>query len=557
MISSLAGGSAAATIGAVASGGTTIGAATAFNEDMNNRQLHLTEAQKLAALKKGKSAVEQHQLDAAACALVQCANGVPKSDAHYDQLSKLQDEGKLYPNLQKDLLSTGEFIHDGKWDSVRDDLTRKGESLRRVGGLINLSAGSVGTVVGSSIGVTGAASCMETLGFGCLVGALGGYIAKTSSDQAFDGSRAAFGKYTSNEGQRVLDSFNLQTYPGENDPIWNALRDGAKLGAGVLLYKYGPKLIASIEERFVAEGAAAGVKGSIKEVPATNKTATSPSSSEPPPKAQSAGGPKKPMIEPSSTATNQVVSDSPFNGAKVGKGASNTEAAHIDASTDVQSALRQNPPGKTATSTSVSESPPSGLPAGGPKQPVIEPSPTLANQVGSESGSKVEIVGSSIDAAHIGAAIDAPTATRWNPSGKDQNCIACVGSYMTDKEGMLFMTADDIERSIASVDPSRGIQLQEAVRIIRAAAQAEKRPQPLSPFLEGSPAGDYALFLGPDRNALKHVIYAERFENGSYRMFDPQNGKNVLMEDLMSLRIYWGGSHNSPLVPVFIKGAKE
>jgi hypothetical protein len=44
VISSLAGGTTAAAIGAAASGGTTAGAATAFNSDMNNRQLHPTEA---------------------------------------------------------------------------------------------------------------------------------------------------------------------------------------------------------------------------------------------------------------------------------------------------------------------------------------------------------------------------------------------------------------------------------------------------------------------------------------------------------------------------------
>jgi hypothetical protein len=46
VIASLAGGATAAGIGAVASGGSTAGAVTAFNADMNNRQLHPKEAQK-------------------------------------------------------------------------------------------------------------------------------------------------------------------------------------------------------------------------------------------------------------------------------------------------------------------------------------------------------------------------------------------------------------------------------------------------------------------------------------------------------------------------------
>jgi filamentous hemagglutinin len=50
LISGLAGGATAATIGAAASGGSTAGAATAFNADMNNRQLHPDERRKAADL---------------------------------------------------------------------------------------------------------------------------------------------------------------------------------------------------------------------------------------------------------------------------------------------------------------------------------------------------------------------------------------------------------------------------------------------------------------------------------------------------------------------------
>ncbi|UDF33551.1 UNVERIFIED_ORG: hemagglutinin repeat-containing protein [Shinella sp. XGS7] len=62
LISGLAGGATAATIGAAASGGSTAGAATAFNADMNNRQLHPPErqlAQQLAKKSGGKYTVQQ------------------------------------------------------------------------------------------------------------------------------------------------------------------------------------------------------------------------------------------------------------------------------------------------------------------------------------------------------------------------------------------------------------------------------------------------------------------------------------------------------------------
>ncbi|MGW8393131.1 hemagglutinin repeat-containing protein [Pseudoduganella sp. HUAS MS19] len=228
------------------------GGQAAGTVDTYNRQLHLTESVKLAALKKGKTAAEQHKLDAAACALVHCAEGVPASDARFKQLNDLQKEGLLYTDQLAELRRTGEFVHDPKLDTTRDWITKNGETFRRTGGLINLGAGTVGTFAGGAIGVAGAASCVETLGLGCLVAGFGGYIAKTSNDQAHEGSRALFGRYKSDEGQRVLDSFNPQTYPGENDPIRNAIWGSAKLGAGVLLYKYGPKIIGSVEDRLLA-----------------------------------------------------------------------------------------------------------------------------------------------------------------------------------------------------------------------------------------------------------------------------------------------------------------
>ncbi|MGW8393129.1 hemagglutinin repeat-containing protein [Pseudoduganella sp. HUAS MS19] len=233
------------------------GGQAAGTVDTYNRQLHLTETVKLAALKKGKTAAEQHKLDAAACALVHCAEGVSPSDARYKQLDDLQKEGLLYKDELSALEKTGEFVYAPKLDAIRDRITRDGELFRRAGGVINLGAGTLGTFAGGTIGVTGAASCVETLGLGCALAAFGGYIAKTSNDQANDGSRALFGRYTSNEGQRVLDSFNLQTYPGDRDPIKNAAWDGIKFSAGVLLYKYGPKIIASTEERLAVGGIAA------------------------------------------------------------------------------------------------------------------------------------------------------------------------------------------------------------------------------------------------------------------------------------------------------------
>ena len=63
-----------------AAAGGQAGAATAANLDLYNRQLHPEEAKLLAQLTENLEPEAAYRLNAAACALVQCAAGVPKED---------------------------------------------------------------------------------------------------------------------------------------------------------------------------------------------------------------------------------------------------------------------------------------------------------------------------------------------------------------------------------------------------------------------------------------------------------------------------------------------
>jgi filamentous hemagglutinin len=202
------GGLAASAAGGQGGAGALVGAAqagtTAQTVDKYNRQLHQSEAENLANLKKGKSAAQQHRLDAAACALVNCADGLPAGDPLYAKLSAWQKEGQGYIAEQTLLKATGEFVYQPGMDATRDAITRYGEGLHRTGGLVNLGAGSVGAVGGTALAVTGAAACPATLGGGCAAAVFGGYIAVSSRAQAQQGSQALFSKYTSSEGSRVL-----------------------------------------------------------------------------------------------------------------------------------------------------------------------------------------------------------------------------------------------------------------------------------------------------------------------------------------------------------------
>lgn len=193
---------------------------TGSTVDKNNRQLHMEEADKLALLKKGKSPQEQHRLDAAACALVHCADGVPLDDPNYARLARLQMEGASYKTEQQTISATGKFHYEPVLDRWRDGLTRNGETVQRTVGGINLLGGTAGMVGGGTIAAIGVGSCSTILG--CALIPAGAAIAVGGNQQAQDGNKALFGSYQSTEGQRVLDSFNSRTYPGEADPLKDA-----------------------------------------------------------------------------------------------------------------------------------------------------------------------------------------------------------------------------------------------------------------------------------------------------------------------------------------------
>ena len=254
----------AAGIGAAVGGAQ--GAATAATVDANNRQLHYTEAQKLAAAKAGKTVEEKRRLDAAACALVRCADGIPDSDPNWIKLNDMQRQGDTYSAEKAILQKTGEFVYE-PLDSIRDGLTRNGEAVTRVGGAINMGAGAVGVVGGGVIATGGAVSCAETLGLGCLAVPIGAGIAGVSNQQMQQGNSAFSGPYQSGEGQRVLDSFNLATYPGERDPLMLIGIDAAKLGLAYLGGKYIPKALAKAEG--LGTGGANGGVGALADVQAT------------------------------------------------------------------------------------------------------------------------------------------------------------------------------------------------------------------------------------------------------------------------------------------------
>lgn len=104
MVSQLIGVAAAAATG----GDPAKAAELAKNATAYNRQLHSAEAKLLDELAQ-RDPERARAWDAAACALVSCAAGVPPSDPNYEFLTALQAEGAQYQELQVSLLESGLF----------------------------------------------------------------------------------------------------------------------------------------------------------------------------------------------------------------------------------------------------------------------------------------------------------------------------------------------------------------------------------------------------------------------------------------------------------------
>ncbi|MCE1244338.1 hemagglutinin repeat-containing protein [Oryzomicrobium sp.] len=200
-VGQLVSGGAAAGVGALASGGNVAGASTGLNVDVNNRQLHLSEAQLIKRLAKGDPKKEA-RLTAAACAMVRCADGIPITDPSYGYLKSLQDAGgmmfaeQVILNGQRGV--AGEVLFEySKWDKAGDLWSQNKMGSRFVG---------AGQGLFGVLGVAGSTAICTT-GLGCAAGLVTGTI---SADYAQAGIKQAWtGDAATTYGEQVLKSFGL------------------------------------------------------------------------------------------------------------------------------------------------------------------------------------------------------------------------------------------------------------------------------------------------------------------------------------------------------------
>jgi len=214
------------------------------------------------------------QLNAAACARIKCAEGVPKDDVQYKQLVQLQEIGNKLKakgiTLDKMLggsLPEGMFTY-GFGGKAQDFITKHGKGIQQIKGVVNAGLGAAGVVVGT--GATVATAPLATTGAGALVPAGTAALTGLAVAQTVDGVKMLFGDYTSVEGQRVLDSFTEKTHQGDrnlvkdaaiNTALWvgetvvikkvaKLIPDGVKTNSITLSDLPGPKLNARTQSTF-------------------------------------------------------------------------------------------------------------------------------------------------------------------------------------------------------------------------------------------------------------------------------------------------------------------
>ena len=228
-------------------------AQAAQNEALNNRLLHRNETLALQRLQEGNSAEERQRLADAACALAHCAAGVSDSDPKKAELLAKEARGQTYTLELTQLKSTGLFQYSER-DSINDALLRNDEIIQRAAGGAKLIAGGAGVVGGAGIAAAGATGCAPTLGASCLAVPAGAAVTALSYGEAKEGSSQLLGPYQSQEGRRVLDSFNVATYPSDRDRLTELGVDAATAAFMLATARFGGNLLNKAEGVLFGKG---------------------------------------------------------------------------------------------------------------------------------------------------------------------------------------------------------------------------------------------------------------------------------------------------------------
>jgi len=296
-----------ATAAGAAVGGTE-GAFAANQGDRYNRQLHRAEMEILEeardkldelGLTEAQRAQAEQEMNALACAKIQCAAGVPEDDKYYAQLQALQQEGEALESQGQDLnqrldslgvdshitveVGRGRFpqaqeqFQHTAGDKIKDTATALGlrEGIDRganaIQGLIETAGAVAGGVSTAALG----ADCVAGSKLGCAGVVPMAGLTTLSADAVVESIGTAFTDQESDEGERVLNSFNRETYQ-EDTLVKDAAKELAIVGAEVAIGKVaGPavkELTDKLQDRLGGDRVDVAAKGAEDILPKANSS---------------------------------------------------------------------------------------------------------------------------------------------------------------------------------------------------------------------------------------------------------------------------------------------
>jgi filamentous hemagglutinin len=207
--------------------------------DQYNRQLHQKETIALEALQK-EDPNNAYKLKAAACALVHCSASVPAEDPNYKVIRELELDGGNFKDAQKQLMATGAFDEYGRWDKANDKWLKNDEALKRSGNAGRAVLGAIGAAGGFGGAILSAPACVTVVG--CAAPALSGLGGALSFHDGMQATGELLAPYQHTQGQKVLDSFSSDTYPGDVNPMRDYGTAAARSAMEIALFKGAAKL---------------------------------------------------------------------------------------------------------------------------------------------------------------------------------------------------------------------------------------------------------------------------------------------------------------------------
>jgi filamentous hemagglutinin len=221
-------------VGAAASGGSTAGGATAFNADMNNRQLHPSEKQRIKDLAKG-DAQKEARLTAAACALVSCYAEYPQGSATYNALKAMADAGSSDGmSAERQQLQAQQGLFGYSTQGVLSDKNIDAAKQLNNTYQITTRALGAGQAVLGGLGVAGSVATAPVscaTGVGCLANATVGTL---SADAALSGAKQLVSGQPENTAlNNTLQSLGLSPEAAGYAEVALGIGAAAKVGSVV------------------------------------------------------------------------------------------------------------------------------------------------------------------------------------------------------------------------------------------------------------------------------------------------------------------------------------